>query len=244
MKQKLVILSVVLLVLISLACTAPAATSQPAASTPPSSSASVAEPVPAPAPAPFVEVEATEFMEKKLTPLDQQGNNALKGTMTIDRASYRLIVDGLVDTPLSLTYEDLLALPQVSKLIDLDCVEGWNFTAKWTGPTLKSIFEKAGVKPEGQNVIFHTADVPEGYSSLLLNYILEKDIIIGLKINDLTLPPERGFPFQVVAENKYGYKWAKWIDRIELSNNLEFKGYWEDYGYNNNADVGGPGFGQ
>ncbi len=218
MKHKLVILSLALLVVIALlACAAPAPTTLPSG-----------------------EIEAAEFMGKKLTPIKDQRNNALAGTQTIDRASYHLTVNGLVNTPLSLTYEDLLALPQVSKLMDLDCVEGWNFTAKWTGPTLKSIFEKAGVKPEGKNVIFSSADVQGGYSSLFLNYIMDNDIILGLKINDLTLPAERGFPFQVVAESKYGYKWAKWITGIELSSNLNFKGYWESYGYSNNAAVGGP----
>ena len=217
MKHKLVVLSLLLLVISLLACAAPAPTTLPSG-----------------------EIEATEFMGKKLTPLKDQRNNALAGTQTIDRATYHLTVNGLVNTPLSLTYEDLLTLPQISKLMDLDCVEGWGFTAKWTGPTLKSIFEKAGLKPEGQNVIFSSDDVSWGYSSLLLNYIMDNDIILGLKINDLTLPAERGFPFQVVAESKYGYKWAKWITGIELSSDLNFKGYWESYGYSNNADVGGP----
>jgi DMSO/TMAO reductase YedYZ molybdopterin-dependent catalytic subunit len=188
------------------------------------------------------ETEATEYMGQQLTPLKEQRNNALAGTQRLDRETYRLKVSGLVDTPLELTYADLQVLPQVSKVLDMNCVEGWDFTAKWTGPTLKSVIEKAGVKAEAKNVIFHTADVPEGYSSLLLDYILTKDIIIGLKINDLTLPPERGFPFQVVAESKYGYKWAKWITKIELSDDLSFKGYWESEGYSNNADDQGPPF--
>jgi DMSO/TMAO reductase YedYZ molybdopterin-dependent catalytic subunit len=63
-----------------------------------------------------------------------------------------------------------------------------------------------------------------------------------LKLNDITLPAERGFPFQVVAESKYGYKWAKWVTRIELSDNTNFRGYWETYGLNNNAEAGGPAF--
>jgi DMSO/TMAO reductase YedYZ molybdopterin-dependent catalytic subunit len=188
------------------------------------------------------EVEATEYMGKKLTPIDQQNNNALSGTQVIDKATYILTVDGLVENPLSLSYDDLTAFPQISKLMDLDCVEGWNFTAKWTGPELKSIFSKAGVKPEALIAIFYSADDDRGYSSLDLSYILEKDIIIALKLNDITLPQSRGFPFQVVAESKYGYKWAKWITRIELSSNTNFRGYWESVGYSNNADVGGPSF--
>ncbi len=61
-------------------------------------------------------------------------------------------------------------------------------------------------------------------------------------MNGLTLPEARGFPFQVVAEDKWGYKWAKWVTSIELSDNPNFKGYWESRGYNNNGDHSGPMF--
>jgi DMSO/TMAO reductase YedYZ molybdopterin-dependent catalytic subunit len=191
---------------------------------------------------PGQEVEAVEFNGTKLTPISQQRNNALAGTQVIDRASYILTVDGLVDHPLTLTYDDLLALPQYDRLMPLDCVEGWSFTAKWTGPSLNDIFGAAGVKPEAKIVIFHTTDASTGYSSLDLSYIVDNDIIIALKDNDITLPPERGFPFQVVAMSKYGYKWAKWVTRLELSDNTDFRGYWENYGYSNDATVGGPAF--
>jgi DMSO/TMAO reductase YedYZ molybdopterin-dependent catalytic subunit len=189
------------------------------------------------------ETEATEFMGTKLTPINKQLNNALIGTQQIDKATYRLAVDGLVDRPLSLSYTDLLAYPQISKLMDLNCVEGWSFTAKWTGPSLNSIFDSAGVRNEGKVAIFYTVDVPSsGYTSLDMGYVRDNNIIIGMKLNDITLPAERGFPFQVVAESKYGYKWAKWVTRIEISDNTDFKGYWEFYGYNNIADINGPAF--
>jgi len=189
------------------------------------------------------EVEATEFMGKELTPIKFQRNNAISGTQVIDRDTYRLTVNGLVDNALNLSYADLLAYPQISKLMDLNCVEGWFFTAKWTGPSLAAIFKDAGVKPEALIAIFYSADVPDkGYSSLNLSYITDRNIIIALKLNDITLPQNRGFPFQVVAESKYGYKWAKWVNRIELSSNTSFRGYWESVGYSNNADVNGPAF--
>jgi DMSO/TMAO reductase YedYZ molybdopterin-dependent catalytic subunit len=186
------------------------------------------------------EVEATEFQGVKLTPIKDQNNNALQGTQIIDKNTYKLTVDGLVDHPLTLSYADLQAYPQISQLMDLNCVEGWNFTAKWTGPALSAIFADAGVKPEAVIAIFYTADVPEGYTSLDLNYINTNNIIIALKLNDITLPPDRGFPFQVVAKSKFGYKWAKWVTRIELSSDTNFRGYWESNGYNNNADINGP----
>lgn len=189
------------------------------------------------------ETEATEFMGTKLTPISQQGNNAIAGAQHINKSTYILTVDGLVDKPLKLSYNDLLAFPQISKLMPLNCVDGWNFTAKWTGPSLKDIFAAAEVQPGAKIAIFYTADDPSaGFTSLDLSYINDRNIILGMKLNDITLPDDRGFPFQVVAESKYGYKWAKWVTRIELSDNTNFRGYWESKGYNNNADVGGPAF--
>lgn len=188
------------------------------------------------------EIEATEYMGTQLTPIKNQRNNALAGTQRIDRATYTLTVDGLVDKPLTLTYDDLLAYPQQDRLMDLNCVEGWSFTAKWTGPSLNAIFADAGVQPEALIAIFYTSDDSAGYTSLDLSYIKEKDIIAAVKLNDVTLPPERGFPFQVAAMTKYGYKWAKWVTRIELSSDANFRGYWEQAGYNNNADDQGPAF--
>jgi DMSO/TMAO reductase YedYZ molybdopterin-dependent catalytic subunit/predicted lipoprotein with Yx(FWY)xxD motif len=186
---------------------------------------------------PAGEIEAAEFQGHELTPISQQNNNALAGTEYIDMSTYTLTIDGLVDHPLVLTYKDLLAYPQISQLMDLNCVEGWDFTAKWTGPALSAIFATAGVKTDAKIAIFHTADVPEGYTSLDLNYINSSGIIIGLKDNDITLPFDRGFPFQVVAMNKYGYKWAKWVTRIELSSDTTFRGYWETNGYDNSGDT-------
>ena len=188
------------------------------------------------------EVEATEFQGTKLTPISKQGNNALAGTQNIDRQTYRLIVDGLVENPLTLTYEQLAAYAQESWLMTFNCVEGWNFTAKWTGPQINSILKDAGIKPEAKIIIFHTTDVPNGYSSLDLDYIRDNNILLALKLNDVTLPAERGFPFQIAAKSKFGYKWAKWVVRMEVSSDINFRGYWETAGYNNNADENGPAF--
>jgi DMSO/TMAO reductase YedYZ molybdopterin-dependent catalytic subunit len=120
----------------------------------------------------------------------------------------------------------------------LNCVNGWDFVAKWTGPTLNMIFDQAGVRPEATVAIFYTSDVPvKGYTSLTTSFIRDRNVIIALKLNDVTMPVSRGFPFQVVAEKKYGYKWAKWVTRIELSADTGYRGYWESNGYDNNGDI-------
>jgi DMSO/TMAO reductase YedYZ molybdopterin-dependent catalytic subunit len=183
------------------------------------------------------QTENLSYEGKSLTPIAHQRNNAIQGTQYIDRGSYRLQVNGLVEKPLNLTYEEITGLPQASKVVELNCVEGWSFTAKWTGVKIADLFEEAGAMENATTVIFYSAD---GYStSLDKDYLLENEIILAYRLNDVTLPHERGFPLQLVAEGKYGYKWAKWIVRIELSD-LSYRGYWEKRGYNNSADVGGP----
>jgi len=183
------------------------------------------------------QTENISYQGKSLTPISEQRNNAIKGTQYIDRESYRLQVDGLVEIPRNFTYEEILKLPETSKIVDLNCVEGWSFTAKWTGVKIADLFNETGTLENSTTAIFYSAD---GYStSLDLDYLLKNNIILAYRLNDVTMPHDKGFPLQLVAESKYGYKWAKWIVRIELSD-LPYRGYWEQRGYNNTADVGGP----
>ena len=186
------------------------------------------------------ETEATEYQGIELTSINQQRNNAIRGTQFIDRDSYILEIDGLVERPAQMSYDQIISYPNVSKVVTLDCVEGWSFTAKWTGVPVETLFNETGVHENATTVIFHCAD---GYStSLDVDYLVDNDIMLAYKLNDITLPHDRGFPLQLVAEDKYGYKWAKWITRIEITDQ-PYEGYWERAGYNNQADVGGPAFG-
>ena len=186
------------------------------------------------------EIEAGEFQNLTLTPLREQGNNAIAGTQHIDKGAYRLHVTGLVENELNLSYNELLALPAYSEVAYMPCVEGWGFTAKWTGFRVTDLLNQTGLKPNAAYVVFHSSD---GYSTgLPLQYLRENLTLMAYGINDVTLPPERGFPFQLVAEHKYGYKWAKWITGIEVFDR-KVAGYWESRGYSNTADVGGFPFG-
>lgn len=185
------------------------------------------------------DTEATEYMGIKLTPISQQGNNAIKGTQFIDKDIYRLRIDGMVERPANLTYDQITTYTPVSKVVTLNCVEGWSFTAKWTGVPLKILLDGTGIRENATTVIFYSTD---GYStSHDLDYLIDNNIMLAYRINDIILPPDRGFPLQLVAEGKYGYKWAKWIYHIELVN-TPYKGYWESRGYNNKGDFGGPPF--
>jgi DMSO/TMAO reductase YedYZ molybdopterin-dependent catalytic subunit len=60
---------------------------------------------------------------------------------------------------------------------------------------------------------------------------------MAYKMNNVTLPADRGYPFQLVAQDKWGYKWIKWIEKIQVTDDPNYRGYWEQRGYSNTADL-------
>jgi DMSO/TMAO reductase YedYZ molybdopterin-dependent catalytic subunit len=185
--------------------------------------------------------EIREYEGKDLSSIEAFRENSIKGPQNVSLETYTLKVGGLVEKPLDLTYADVLAHDTYSKVVTLHCVEGWDATILWEGVLIDDLLQEAGVKDGALIAIFHAAD---GYtSSLPLDFLRENKILLAYKMNEVTLPPERGFPFQVVAEDKWGYKWVKWVTEIELSDNPEYRGYWESFGYTNSGDLDKPSIG-
>lgn len=183
----------------------------------------------------YQENEIKEYQGANLDPAIGPRDNSIKGVQHVDVDNYRLKISGLVNTPKEITYDDVLKLDAHERKITLHCVEGWDATILWKGVLLKDIFNLAGVKTQANTVIFHSVD---GYTtSLPLDTILLKELILAYGANGLDLPDELGFPFMVVAEDKLGYKWARWVSEIELSDDPSYLGYWEQRGYNNDATV-------
>lgn len=183
------------------------------------------------------EREVREYRGEKLDPFQRDYDNSIKGPQDVDRGSYRLGISGLVATPRSLSYEQVLALPQVERVLSLHCVEGWSEKLLFQGVRLADLLALAGPKPGVTTIIFRAVD---GYSSALpYAFVKEKDLMLAARINGLVLDRERGFPFQVVAESKYGYKWVKWVSGIELSDKPHL-GHWESLGYDDGAEVPPP----
>ena len=180
--------------------------------------------------------EIREYQGENLSSISDFRENSIKGPQYINQSTYTLTITGLVNKTLEFSYNDVInGFQKYQKVITLHCIEGWSVKILWEGFLLKDLLNEAGISPEAVNVIFYAYD---GYStSLPLNYILEKNILIAYKMNGLTLPPERGFPFQLVAESKFGYKWIKWITQIELSDDKDYLGFWESYGYPNEANL-------
>ena len=191
----------------------------------------------------FSEVEIREYEGQNLSAIfDSFSENSIKGPQYIDEQTYRLAITGLVEDTIYYTYDEVVfGHPISKKVVTLYCVEGWKATIFWEGILIKDLLEDVQLNPIANTVIFYAYD---GYStSLPLSYIIENNIMIAHKMNNVTLPPERGYPFQLVAENKWGYKWIKWITTIEISNNPDYHGYWETRGYSNTGNLDEPFYG-
>ena len=186
--------------------------------------------------------EIREYEGVDLSSINDFRENSIKGPQEIDVENYTLRITGLVTNSTSYTYDEVLNKYQhYKKVVTLDCVEGWSVTILWEGLLVRDLLAEVEPLANAKVVIFHAYD---GYtSSLPIDYITDNDILIAYKMNDVVLPPERGFPFQLVAESKWGYKWIKWITEIELSDDANYRGYWESRGYSNSAGLDESFFG-
>ncbi|HEX76208.1 MAG TPA: molybdopterin-dependent oxidoreductase [Dehalococcoidia bacterium] len=186
-------------------------------------------------------VEIREYQGENLSSINDFLENSIKGPQYIEKEKYRLEVIGLVEKPQSYSYDEVVNDQQhYKKVVTLNCVEGWSVDILWEGVLVKDLLEEAHPTLDAKVVIFHAYD---GFTtSLPLDYIMTNNIIMAHKMNDVTLPPERGFPFELVAESKWGYKWIKWITKIEFSDDESYRGFWETRGYSNNGDLDEPFF--
>jgi DMSO/TMAO reductase YedYZ molybdopterin-dependent catalytic subunit len=181
-------------------------------------------------------VEVREYEGENLSSINDFRENSIRGPQYVDISEYQLRITGLVESPQSYSYDEVISLfPSYEKVVTLYCVEGWDVKILWEGVLVEDLLAEAGILPEAKIAIFHAYD---GYTtSLSLDFITDNDILMAHKMNGVTLPAARGFPFTLVAESKWGYKWIKWITEIELSDDEDYQGYWESRGYSDSGDL-------
>lgn len=151
-------------------------------------------------------------------------------------ADWRLEVRGLVETPLSLSLDNIRKLPQRTQVTRHDCVEGWSAIGEWTGPQLSLLLEAAGLKPAAKFIVFRCADrLAEGdyYESIDLVDAFHPQTIVAHRLNGEPLPIRNGAPLRMRIERQLGYKHAKYLTAIEAVAGLDQigagnGGYWED----------------
>ena len=183
---------------------------------------------------PFFKVNGTSMPEGEDYAALRKGNFA----------DWRLRVDGLVARPLEFSLADLRNLPQRAQITRHDCVEGWSAIGKWQGVPLAIVLARAELHPAARFAVFHCADILERtldgtgqyYESIDLIDAFHPQTILAHSLNDAPLPVGNGAPLRLRVERQLGYKHAKYVMRIELTDRLDGfgrgkGGFWEDRGY-------------
>jgi DMSO/TMAO reductase YedYZ molybdopterin-dependent catalytic subunit len=159
-------------------------------------------------------------------------------------ADWKLAVGGLVEQPLSLSLDELRAMPSRTQITRHDCVEGWSCIGKWKGVPLSAVLDKAKLKENARYIVLYCADnlfdtgeeKDRYYESIALVDAYHPQTILAYEMNDQTLPVAHGAPLRLRVERQLGYKMAKYVMRIEAVDEIATirggrGGFWEDLGY-------------
>jgi sulfite oxidase len=188
-----------------------------------------------------------EGFSEFITPLDRFFVRTHVYTPRIDPSEWRLQVDGHVDTPLTMTLEDIRRMPAVELVSVLECagngrsfyepsVPGlqWGHGAvgngRWRGVRLADVLNRAGVRATAEEVLFNGADValgtmPDFQRSIPVTKALDSSTLLAYEMNGETLPVKHGFPLRVVVPGWAGDSWMKWVTSISVLNH-EHDGFW------------------
>jgi DMSO/TMAO reductase YedYZ molybdopterin-dependent catalytic subunit len=167
--------------------------------------------------------------------------NSVKKGPDFDPAAWRLTIGGLVGAPFSLTFADLTALPQTTVVRDFYCVEGWGVTSvEWKGVLVRELMQRAKVDAKATHLVFRSGDGTYA-DSLTLEQSALDDVLLVHQVNGVLLPPEMGQPLRLIYPGHYGYKYVKWVERVEAidATQTDFEGYWESEGYPADANIPG-----
>jgi DMSO/TMAO reductase YedYZ molybdopterin-dependent catalytic subunit len=153
----------------------------------------------------------------------------------LKRGNYTLTIDGEVDKPVTLSWNDFLALPQTVSVSDFHCVEGWSvLDCKWEGVRISDIENLVKPRAVARAVSFESAD--NYLTSLFRAELAGDDVLLAYKLNGELLEEGLGAPVRLIVPNKYAYKSALWVVRLRFTRNKEL-GFWERRGYSDGADV-------
>jgi DMSO/TMAO reductase YedYZ molybdopterin-dependent catalytic subunit len=179
-----------------------------------------------------------EIRVYKGQPLDSINDfqtEAINGNQDINITTYTLSITGMVPQEIVLNYTQVVNNhPHNQSVVTLHCVTGWQVTVLWEGVLVKDLLEESHYDTNAPILIINCAD---GYNtSLPIQYVIDNNVMLAYKVNNVTLPKSEGYPFQLVCPGKLGYKWAKWVTSLDVSDDTSFRGYWESRGYSNDAN--------
>ncbi|HME44902.1 MAG TPA: molybdopterin-dependent oxidoreductase [Syntrophorhabdales bacterium] len=164
------------------------------------------------------------------------GAGLIRWTDSKREEPYFLTIDGLVEKPLKLSYNELKSLPQVHQTSDFHCVEGWSVKdIQWGGFRFGEIIRKVKAKPEAKYVVFHSLGKTSSPAGNLDHYVesfsieelldSNKERLLALSMNGKPLSHDHGAPLRVVSPYDLAYKGSKFVTRVEFTSNRE-PGWW------------------
>jgi DMSO/TMAO reductase YedYZ molybdopterin-dependent catalytic subunit len=149
--------------------------------------------------------------------------------------TYTLTIDGEVENPVKLSWNDFMKFPKTVSTSDFHCVEGWSvINCKWEGVHIREIEKLVQPKDVAKAVTFECADLYT--TSLFREELNSDDVLLAYKLNDRMLEEGYGFPARLVVPSKYAYKSALWVVHLKFTRSKEL-GFWERRGYSDSADV-------
>jgi DMSO/TMAO reductase YedYZ molybdopterin-dependent catalytic subunit len=150
-----------------------------------------------------------------ITPLNGLHVNGYDGPGFVDITTFTLSIYGMVDNPLDITYEMFKKYERVTQVTLLSCPNEFVDNAQWSGVPVSALLTSAGVKPEAQNVLFHS--MPGDTRPVLIADAMAKGVLLADEVDGVPLPISHGFPLRLVRPGLEGGNWLKWVTRIELA---------------------------
>jgi DMSO/TMAO reductase YedYZ molybdopterin-dependent catalytic subunit len=153
---------------------------------------------------------------------------------SFDPQTWDFRIFGLVEEPLTVSYDEFLALPTVRIVANIHCVTGWSkLDTLWEGVSFQEVIRLVQVKAEAKFVTVHCE---QGFTtSLPREVLMDDDVLFAYRYDDAPLTPEHGYPLRLVVPKRYFWKSAKWVRGLEFMAEDRL-GFWEVRGYHNSAD--------
>ncbi len=152
----------------------------------------------------------------------------------VDLGAWSLSIDGAVENPYALRWDELLALDQTTLTTDIHCVTRWSkLDTTWTGVRVRDLLAPAGVRPEATHVMAHSDG---GYTTNIeLDALLDDDVLVAHTYDGAPLEPDHGAPLRLLVPKRYFWKSAKFLRRLEVMTENR-QGFWELNGYHDHGD--------
>jgi DMSO/TMAO reductase YedYZ molybdopterin-dependent catalytic subunit len=150
-------------------------------------------------------------------------NDAFKRHQAVGFSDWRLVVDGMVAHPLSLSLSDLRSMSRRSQITEVVCEEGWSYIAEWIGTPLHEVLKEAGVQPQARYIVYFSIE-PDWWESIDMADSLHPQTFLTWGMNDGDLPVGFGGPLRVRVPRQLGYKSVKYVVRLTATDSMKHFG--------------------